>query len=80
VFPNPFSQQTSIVFELPEAASVKLEIFSILGKKEIVLHDKYLNAGKHQLSWDARGMPSGMYFLSLSINGEKYNHRLHVIR
>lgn len=80
VYPNPFSQQTNIDFNLPETALVKLEIFNILGKKEIILYDKYPGAGAHHLSWDASEMPSGMYFLSLSVNGEKYNHRLHVIR
>jgi len=70
VYPNPFNTDVHIVFELPEAARVKLTVFDILGREVAVLIDRELSAGKKEVLWDGRdgyGMPcaSGIYFCRL---------------
>ena len=69
-FPNPFNQQTTIRFSLPDATRARLEIFDILGQKVRTLVDGELPAGYHSVNWngqDEAGQPvsSGVYLLRL---------------
>ncbi|MEW6412117.1 MAG: right-handed parallel beta-helix repeat-containing protein [Candidatus Zixiibacteriota bacterium] len=64
-YPNPFNPTTEIVFELPAAARVKLEIFNMAGQKVTTFTDEPMSAGKHKISWDASGFASGVYLYRL---------------
>lgn len=64
--PNPFNPRTEIVFRLPAAATVNLEIFDLRGRLVRSLHTGSLPAGEHRAMWDGRAddgrsMPSGTY-------------------
>ncbi len=63
--PNPFSSQTSICFNIPEAGHVDLEVYNVLGRKVETLVDDYMQAGSHNLNWDASSFPRGIYFCRL---------------
>ena len=71
-FPNPFQEATSIPFDLPEAESVRLEVYNALGARVAVLLDgEERAAGRHLIQWDGwtrAGQPaaSGLYVLRLS--------------
>ncbi|MBD3232360.1 MAG: T9SS type A sorting domain-containing protein [candidate division Zixibacteria bacterium] len=69
-YPNAFNSETKIDFYLTESASVKLEIYNLLGQKVSALIDRSLDAGYHEITWDASDAPSGVYFYKLS-NGEE---------
>ncbi|NIV14302.1 MAG: T9SS type A sorting domain-containing protein, partial [Aliifodinibius sp.] len=60
-FPNPFNAQTMIAFDLPSVSDVRLEIYNILGGKVEMLVNEQMQAGRHQVRWDASGLPSGIY-------------------
>ncbi|MBO6576418.1 MAG: T9SS type A sorting domain-containing protein [Rhodothermales bacterium] len=64
-YPNPFNPTTSISFDLPEAAAVRLSVFDVLGREVAVLVDGKMNAGNHAVSFDAAGFQSGMYIYRL---------------
>jgi hypothetical protein len=66
-YPNPFNMSTGISFELPRSANIKGEIYNVLGQRVATLIDKFLPAGKYNLSWNglnSRGgeVGSGIYF------------------
>jgi hypothetical protein len=67
--PNPFNPSTVISFTLPQDGHVRLSIYTIEGKLVTVLVDDFVNSGYHTYTWDARNMPSGMYFYSLKTGG-----------
>jgi subtilisin family serine protease len=69
-YPNPFNARTTIRFNVPFKAHVKLETFDILGRRVAILVDGDLAAGEHAVIWDCSAVPSGVYFYKLS-NGEK---------
>ena len=52
--PNPFNPETTLRFELPHAAEVKLEVFDILGQKVRTLVASPLQAGTHTAIWHGR--------------------------
>ncbi|MCG6960458.1 T9SS type A sorting domain-containing protein, partial [bacterium BMS3Abin03] len=65
-YPNPFNPTTQIKFGLPEAKQVKLQIFDILGNLVTTLVDGPMEAGYHNVNWNASGYASGVYFYRIS--------------
>jgi hypothetical protein len=61
-YPNPFNPATTISFQIPNAARVKLTVFNVLGQQVATLVDNQMNAGMHAVSFDASRLASGMYF------------------
>jgi len=64
-FPNPFNPNTTIRFSLPRATSVSLKVYDVLGRDVATLVSGHLEAGVHQLSWNADAAASGVYFYRL---------------
>ena len=64
-YPNPFNPRTTISFTVPYKSNVKLMIYNSIGQKLVDLVDKELEAGTHQLTWNANDFPSGIYFYKI---------------
>ena len=69
VFPNPTQGETTFQYELQTAANVNLAIYDVTGK----LVDQILNenqpSGAHNATWNASEFSNGIYFYTLSVNG-----------
>ena len=66
-YPNPFSEEATIEFTLPEKANTRLEVYSLTGQRVAVLFDGMAEANqlyKNQLS--GVGLMSGLYFYKLT--------------
>jgi hypothetical protein len=63
--PNPFNPTTSVEFSLPKSDHVSLLVYNILGIQVGTLVDGVLRPGSHRRQWDARDLPSGVYFYRL---------------
>jgi hypothetical protein len=61
-YSNPFNPSTKIVFELPNTGFVELKVFDVLGNEVTVLVNGEMNAGRHEITFDAKNLSSGMYF------------------
>jgi hypothetical protein len=64
-YPNPFNAQVTLEYALPNEAAVSLSVFDIQGRKVATLTEGTKPAGYHRLIWDAKSMPSGLYFMRL---------------
>ena len=64
--PNPFNPSTQIVFDLPEAAPVSLDVFDAAGRRVAVLARGIHPAGTHAVSFDARDLANGLYIYRLA--------------
>ncbi len=74
-YPNPFKAQTRITFELPEAATVRLAVYDILGREVALLVSGAYPAGVHTVTWDGRNavrspLPGGVYVVRME--GEQF--------
>ena len=65
-YPNPFNPATEIRFRLADSGPVKLAVHDLLGRELAVLVDGVREAGSHNVSFDAVGLPSGVYVYRLT--------------
>ena len=80
VYPNPFNTSATIAFELPSAGVVRLSIFDITGREVRMLHATPLQAGYHEIVWDAEGMSSGVYFVRLAAGNFMQTQKLLLLK
>ncbi|MDA3844258.1 MAG: glycosyl hydrolase family 18 protein [Candidatus Kapabacteria bacterium] len=52
--PNPFSQSTTISYELSESAHVTLTIYDLHGNEIITLINEYQTSGEHSAVWNGK--------------------------
>ncbi|MBL7075458.1 T9SS type A sorting domain-containing protein, partial [candidate division KSB1 bacterium] len=64
-YPNPFNPITTIKYGLPKGSKVTLKVFDILGREVATLVNEHQAAGYQQVSWDATGHSSGIYFYQI---------------
>ena len=84
-YPNPFSDQVNIRFELSEANSSQASIFNAKGQLVRNLGVSELRAGTHILNWDGRddsgrGCANGIYFLRLELGKEVYQKKILILK
>jgi hypothetical protein len=70
VFPNPFTSQTLIRFEMPGAGKATLDIYSVSGQRIARLLDGEITAGTHEIIWDGTSaggtkLSDGFYFFRI---------------
>ena len=68
-YPNPFNPVTIINYELRITSYINLKIYNIKGIEIKTFVNKKQNPGKYQIEFEGSGLPSGVYFYSLLING-----------
>lgn len=64
-YPNPFNPTTVISYQLSVAGSVELRIFDLLGREVVMLVNEEKSVGAYSITWDAKNLPSGVYFYRL---------------
>ncbi|TVR13087.1 MAG: T9SS C-terminal target domain-containing protein [Balneolaceae bacterium] len=79
-YPNPFNPSTVISFELPESNTVTLEVFDMVGRQVATLVSGSLQAGTHQVTFDAAGLSSGVYLYRLTAGSTVLSRRLTVLK
>ncbi len=60
--PNPFNPTTRILFDLVETQQVRLTVYNTLGQEVARLVEEPMEAGYHEVVWDASAVASGVYF------------------
>ncbi len=69
--PNPFNNETRIVFGLDQAQKISLRIYNVNGQRiKTLINDQFHEARYHHLSWNATNdqdqpVSSGTYYLQL---------------
>ena len=71
-YPNPFNPSTIIEFTIPNVKTTRrvvfttLKLFDILGREIALLVNESKSPGNYKIEFNASGIPSGMYFYTLT--------------
>jgi hypothetical protein len=79
-YPNPFNPVTTIPFRLDEATSTRLVVYNILGERVATLVDEIRSAGEHHVVFNAHGLASGVYVISLTAGALHESRKILLIR
>lgn len=82
--PNPFRPPSLLSFLSPKDSRARLEIFSVTGRRVMVLADRE-SGGHFQLTWNGRDMrgieiPAGIYFLRLEAGDISMTRKMTLLR
>ena len=70
-FPNPFTEQTTIRYELPEAMRVRMTVSDALGREVAVLVDGEQQGGSYEVDFDGADLAPGTYVVRFEAAGEE---------
>lgn len=79
-YPNPFNPSTTISYSISSGVDVTLSVFNTLGQKvaELVNGDK--DAGSYNVTFDARGLASGVYLYRMRAGSFVQTRKLVVLK
>ena len=70
-YPNPFNPTTTLRFDLPEAASVTVQVFDMLGRQVMTIPAETRAAGQAQrIQLDASSLASGIYLYQVQAQAD----------
>lgn len=84
-YPNPFNPSTTIAFEVPQEAQIKLTVYNTLGQKVKTLYRGVKSTGRHTVQWDATNdsgniQPSGIYIVRLEAGTLTQSHKITLMK
>jgi hypothetical protein len=79
-YPNPFNPSTIIGYQLPKRAFVELQVFDVMGRKVATLVDQSVDAGVHEVQFEASHLASGLYFYRLKTGNMVLTKKLTLVK
>ncbi|RMG92519.1 MAG: T9SS C-terminal target domain-containing protein [Chloroflexi bacterium] len=79
-YPNPFNPATTIRYDLSTAASVELTVFDLLGRQVRTLVHEQQPAGSYRVTFDASGLPGGVYIYRLKTDRATFQKKMILLR
>ncbi len=66
VIPNPFTENSRIYLNIPNPSHLQIEMIDLRGMVIKKIYNNEVNAGNVEVSIDAKGIPSGVYFIRIT--------------
>ena len=79
-YPNPFNPTTNIQYSVGEAGPVTITVYNVMGQKVAELLNTTKSAGSYQVSWNATGQASGIYYYRLTAPGQVLTIQMTLIK
>jgi hypothetical protein len=77
---QPVLDDARLAFDVPEAGHAVIEVFNLAGRRTSVVLDAPVPAGRHEVAWITRDLPSGIYYARLRIGSQAETLRLVRVR
>ena len=74
--PNPFNNETSVSFDLKNAAEVSMVVTDLAGRVVYTVAPSVMNAGKQIMAIDGSAFNAGMYNYTLTIDGKSITNHI----
>ena len=79
-YPNPFSDQTTVAFDLKRKADVSLTLYDELGRLVRTIANEHMEAGEKKYSISAGNLATGVYYCTLKADAYTETKRIVVAR
>ncbi|MBM2840024.1 MAG: hypothetical protein HW412_552 [Bacteroidetes bacterium] len=79
-YPNPFNPATNIKYQIADNELVSLRVFDLLGREVATLVNEEQKPGTYTVSWDSRGLSSGIYYCRLISGGREDALKMMLLR
>lgn len=79
-YPNPFNPTTTISYSIPEKSFVTVRVYNMLGNEVASLVNAQIEAGQHNVKFDASGLGSGVYFYTLKAGSFSATKKLMLLK
>lgn len=78
-YPNPFGEETTISFTLPEAGEATINVYDLTGRVVKELKGEY-TAGEHAVKLQGKNLPVETLIYTLSFNGQRLTRTMLRVR
>ncbi len=79
-YPNPFNPSTTMRYAVPARSALELTVFNALGQHVRALVRGEAEAGYNEVTFDAAGLPSGVYFCRLKAGTTILTRKMLLVR
>jgi photosystem II stability/assembly factor-like uncharacterized protein len=79
-YPNPFNPTTVISYQVPAYSHVTISVYDVLGKEVIKLVDEEKSQGNYKVNFNARNLPSGVYFYRIISGAYTQTNKMMLIK
>ncbi len=76
IYPNPVKDIAKVSLNLNKNSNVTVDVTNLVGKQVMSLNKGTMTAGSQQFSIDASNLTTGIYFVTVSVNGQKYTQKM----
>ncbi len=80
IFPNPFSETTTVAYTLTHSAPVTVSLLDNTGRKILQLPQGILGPGDHSVSLDAGTGSTGLYILRITAGNASVHRKVMLVR
>ena len=70
--PNPFTKEVRISFTLEKNSLIQIDVYYNNGLLVERLAEKKYTLGTHQLCWDSKDLPAGVFIIRLTTGNRVY--------
>jgi Domain of unknown function (DUF4397)/Secretion system C-terminal sorting domain len=79
-YPNPFNPSTTIAYTLSQYAVVELKVYDNLGREVKTLVHKVMPPGRHEATFEATNLASGIYYYRLYADGQIFTKKMTLMK
>ena len=79
-YPNPFNPSTTIEYQIPQSSFVTIKVYDVLGKEVVTLINGEMPAGIHEVNFEPKDLPSGLYLYKISAGGFEQTRKMLLLK
>jgi hypothetical protein len=79
-YPNPFNPTTNIVYDLGASVDVTMQVYNVLGQKVASMDLGRQSQGRHEVTFDASRLSSGIYVVRMQMGSEIQTLRMSLVK
>ena len=79
-YPNPFNPSTTIGFTIVNPQNVSIDLYSIDGRYLRNIYNGIVGTGRHEVRFDAEGLPTGLYLYRLTTQTGTQTRKLTLVK